>query len=116
MKLQSAGIWLRDHELLHALRAAKVALAHALPAEVWRDPPRWLEGATAYLATQDQGLVFGFEVATPHANGKIVVRVDYNEKIRQGGKRSRITSNFVRTGEIVEPHNLKDERYVELER
>jgi len=114
IELQSAGVWLRDEELLHALRDTKDARGRALPAEVWRDLPRLLAGATPYLDTLDRALIYAFDL--PDGTGKVVVRVNYSEKVRIDGKRERITANFVRTGGLVERHNLEEQRYVELKK
>lgn len=110
--LESAGIWLRDHELLHALREAKSGAARALSPEIWRDLPRLLETATPYLDTSDQALIYAFDV--PDGTGKVVIRINYRDKIRQGDARGRVTANFIRTGGIVEPHNLDQVNYLKL--
>jgi SPP1 gp7 family putative phage head morphogenesis protein len=113
VELESAGVWLRDHDLLHALRSSKEALGHALPAEVWRDLPRLLEEATPYLDTVDQALVFVFDA--PNGTGKVVVRVNYSEKVRRDGKRERVTANFVRTGGVIAEADIRNSsRYIEL--
>jgi hypothetical protein len=110
--LESAGVWLRDEELLHALRDAKAGRDQALPVEVWRELPRWLEQADPYLDTLDPGLLYAFDL--PPDKGKVVVRINYVDKVRQDGKRARVVANFVRTGSIVAEHNLRDRRYALL--
>lgn len=96
LEMESAGIWLRDRELLHSLRESKGVIDHALPAEVWRNLSSLLEGATPYLDALDQALVCVFDASK--GTGKVVVRVNYSEKVRRDGKRERITANFARTG------------------
>jgi hypothetical protein len=111
--LQSADIWLRDRGLIHALRDAKSARGAALPERAWRDLPQHLAQATPYLDTQDQALVYAFDL--PDGTGKVLVRVNYTEKVRDGGRRARVTTNFIRTAGIVDPMNIAgDPRYVEL--
>jgi len=113
VKLQSADIWLQDRELIHALRDAKTDRGAALPEEVWRDLPRYLAKATPYLDTQDQALVYAFDL--PDGAGKVLVRVNYAEKMRDGGQRIKVTTNFIRTAGIVDPLNIAgDSRYQEL--
>ena len=113
--LASADIWLRDTELIHALRDAKGARGTALPAQTWRDLPALLKDATPYLDTQDTGLIYVFDA--PGGLGKVAVRVNYTSKVQLGGKRDKLTSNFVRTGGVIEPADLAGgERYVRLEK
>jgi hypothetical protein len=113
--LESADVWLRDAELLHALRDAKAVRGATLPVEIWKDLPTWLSKATPYLDTKDTALVYAFDL--PDGTGKVLVRVNYAEKARIAGKRTRFTSNFVRTGGVVEPRNLRDgTQYIKLEK
>lgn len=102
--LRSADIWLRDRELIHALRDAKTARGVALPEAVWRDLPQHLAQATPYLDTQDAALVYAFDL--PDGTGKVVVRVNYTDKLRDGDQRVQITTNFIRTAGIVDPTNF----------
>jgi len=111
--LANADLWLRDQELLHALRDAKADRGAALPEAVWRDLPRYLAKATPYLDTQDQALVYAFDL--PEGTGKVLVRVNYTEKMRDGDQRIKVTANFIRTAGIVDPMNIAgDSRYQEL--
>ena len=110
--LESAAVWLRDSDLLHALRSSKVNRQAALPEAVWRDLPRLLENADALLNTEGGELLYVIDL-TPRP-GKLAVRVNYNAKVRFEGKRGRIVSNFVVTGGLVDPFNLQDARYVPL--
>jgi hypothetical protein len=113
--LETADIWLRDEELIHALRDTKSARGAALSLQSWRDLPALLAEATPYLDTADAALVYAFD--TPDGVGKVLVRVNYRDKLRGAdGKRTRVTSNFIRTGGIVAARNLKESRYVALER
>lgn len=113
--LQSADIWLRDRELVHALRDAKAGRGADVPESVWRDLPRHLAQATPYLDAQDAALVYAFDL--PDGTGKVVARVNYTEKVRDGGQRARITANFIRTAGVVDRMNVAgDPRYLELKK
>lgn len=113
--LDSAAVLMRDAELLHALRDAKAGRSAALAVQVWRELPTHLARAQAYLDTQDQALVYAFDVADA-GTAKVVVRINYREKGRFDGERARVTGNFVLTGGTVEPFNLREVRYVPLGR
>lgn len=112
--LETADVWLRDEELLHALRDTKAARDAAMSLQTWRDLPRLLDSADAYWDTEDPALVYAFD--TEDGLGKVLVRINYRDKLRVGGKRTRVTSNFVRTGGIVAERNLREGRYVRLPR
>jgi len=114
VELQSAEVWLRDAQLIHALRDAKAQRGAELPESVWRELPSLLERATPYLDTVDQALAYAFDA--PDGVGKVVVRVNYTEKLRDGEKRVRVTTNFIRTAGMVSKSNLAADRYQELTR
>ena len=110
--LENAAVWMRDTELMHALRDAKEVRGAALADEVWRDLPAVLEGAATYLDTQNMTLLYVVDLG--ERAGKVVVRVNYNEKGQFDGVRARIVSNFVQTGDVVDHANLQESRYVLL--
>lgn len=110
VELQDTNVWVRDQELLHAIRDAKADRDATLPLQVWRDLPRLLEQAQPYLDTHDQALVYVIDLG--ERRGKVVVRVNYNEKGRFSGARARIVSNFVRTGGMVLPRNIDREQHL----
>jgi len=112
--LETADIWLRDAELIHALREVKAGRGAGLSEATWRELPALLEKATPYLDTVDAGIVYVFDASV--GLGKVAVRVNYASKVRAGGKRDRMTSNFIRTGGLIDPVNVVTEvtRYVEL--
>jgi len=110
--LENAAVWMRDTELVHALRDSKVERGTHLPEEVWRELPRLLETASPHLDTHDAALVYAIDLGERW--GKVVVRVNYNEKGRFGGVRARIVSNFVQTGGLAEPYNFEGSQYVRL--
>jgi|GEM_PF-496580 len=110
IELQDTAVWMRDQELLHAIRDKKDAREATLPVDVWRDLPRLLEVATPYLDTRDTALIYAIDLGARW--GKLVVRVNYNEKGRFNGKRSRIVSNFVQTGGLVDVDNITSEAHM----
>ncbi len=113
--LKSADIWLRDAELIHALRETKAGRGAALTEAVWSDLPELLKTATPYLDTVDAGIVYVFEA--PEGLGKVAVRVNYTSKVNDGAKRDKLTSNFIRTGGLIEPADIRaGGRYVPLDR
>ena len=106
LPLETADVWLRDTELVHALRDSKGDRGAALPLDVWRDLPNLLAEAIPYLDTQDTALVYAFDLGSDI--GKVLVRVNYADKIRQAGQRTRLTSNFVRTGGTVQRADIEN--------
>jgi hypothetical protein len=56
--LENAAVWMRDTELMHALRDDKVLRGAALADDVWRDLPLHLESAVPYLDIQDAALIY----------------------------------------------------------
>ncbi|ANQ83695.1 hypothetical protein dqs_0619 [Azoarcus olearius] len=111
--MQSADIWLRDTELLHALRDTKTNRQASLPLQVWRDLPRLLDAADVYYDAEDPALAYAIDVAG--TVGKVLVRINYRDKVKDSqGKRSKVTSNFVRTGGVVEAGDLQQARYIKL--
>lgn len=104
VELENAAVWVRDAELLHALRDTKAERGAAIASEIWRDLPLHLENARAWLDTHDEALIYALELGERW--GKVVVRVNYNASGRFDGKRARIKSNFVSTGGWVKSKNL----------
>lgn len=111
--LETADVWLRDEELLHALRDTKAARAATLSLQTWRELPRLIDAAQPYWDTEDPALVYAID--TEDGRGKILVRINYRDKLRVGGTRTRVTSNFVRTGGVVDATNLQEgSQYLQL--
>lgn len=82
---------------------------------MWRDLPSVLEVAKPYLDTHDPALVYAFDL--PEGVGKVLVRINYADKVRQEGKRTKLTSNFVRTGGVVDETSIRTgQQYIELEK
>lgn len=102
--LENAAVWMRDTDLLHALRDSKSARGAALPDSVWRDLPTELETATPYLDTQNNTLVYTIDLG--EKLGKVVIRVNYNAKGKFDGVRAKFVSNFAATGGVVDASNM----------
>lgn len=117
IELNDAAIWLRDSELIHALRDAKSSRGAVLGLDTWRNLPDLLNRAAVYLDTQDTALIYVFDSAD--GMGKIAVRVNYTAKIQGSAGREKITSNFIRSGGVIDARfNVLNEpgRYVLLQR
>ena len=113
IQLDNAAVWIRDAELMHALRDTKTARGVTLSEDVLRNLPIELNAATPYLDTQDLALVYAIDLG--EQLGKVVVRVNYNEKGRFDGERQKIVSNFISTAGVVKIVNItKDARYLKL--
>ncbi len=108
--LENAAVWMRDTELLHALRDTKATRGAGLPVEVWLELPRLLQTAEAYLDTNDLALIYSVDLGERW--GKLVVRVNRNMKGRFNGVRAHLVSNFVQTGGLVDPDNLLSEPHM----
>lgn len=105
--MPTADIWLRDTELIHALRDIKSARGAALTVQTWRDLPALLEQAEPYWDTVNSTLVYVFEA--PDGPGKVAIRAAFTAKVQDGAKgRSKLTSNFIRTGGRVESFNITE--------
>jgi hypothetical protein len=113
-ELASADFWLRDTELLHALRETKTARGAALPVEIWRNLPQLLKTAEVYYDTTDPAvLVYVFNSGT----GKVAIRVSYTLKTNATGQK-RVEGNFIVSGGVVDPRSITASRsqYILLER
>lgn len=121
---ESAGVTIRDVELLHldrdAKRAARTATGRqkALPrADIERLPEIIAAPRALLWDTQDPAMLYVFDPTDTAGTGKVVVRVDFVEKVREtaSGKRRRIRTNSVRTGGVVDVAQLRSSRYELLE-
>lgn len=112
VQLSSAAVLMRDTEVMHALRATKVARGAALPESVLADLPALLPDSDVYLDTENNTLLYA--ISLPGEIGKVVVRVNYSEKGRLESERVRITSNHFTTGGLIQPRELLAARYVRL--
>ena len=112
VELANSAVWMRDTELLHAIRDTKTERGAVLPESVWRDLPNWLDSADPYLDTQDQALIYAMDLGA--RVGKVAVRVNFNEKGRFDGVRARIVSNFIQTGGMVNVRNITEPHFIPL--
>ena len=112
VKLDNAAGWLRDQELVQALRQTKAGRGTALPPDVWRRLPELLACARTYLDPQELAPVY--EIAAGGEIGKVAVRVNYSATGWFHGERKRVRSNFIRSAGLVEDYNLREPRYVLL--
>jgi hypothetical protein len=109
----TADFWLRDTELLHAIREKKQERLASLPLDMWRRLPVLLRDAEPWFDTTDPALIYVFDAGGDA--GKIALRINYRDKIRDAaGIRHRIQSNFVRTGGIVEASDVQEPHYKPL--
>ena len=112
IELGDAAIWLRDHELIHALRDSKSSRSAALPMDVWLNLADYLDKAEPYLDTVNGTLLYAFDL--PGVTGKVVVRVNHTRKIKDGGKRKNISSNFIVTGGVVDKADMEVKQFMPL--
>ena len=110
--LENAAVWIRDSELLHAIRHDKTGRGAAIPPEVWRELPALLAQATPYWDMVKKNLIYAIDLG-PKV-GKFAIEINYNEKGWFDGVRAKLVSNFVRTGGLVEPANLLEPHYFPL--
>jgi len=110
---ETVDLWLRDEELLHAIRESKRDRLAALPLDVWRSLPAKLKTAEPWFDTKEPALVYKFDLGG--SAGKFVFRINYAEKVsNHAGRRRRLKSNFIRTGGIVKHADIAEPQYVFL--
>jgi hypothetical protein len=111
--LQDAAVWLRDRELIHAVRDSKVDRGAALPLDVWLNLAEYLDRAKPYFDTVHRNVIYAFDL--PDNAGKVAIELNRWEKVRDAGIRKKVLSNFIVTGGIVRPENLAESRYIALD-
>lgn len=103
---QSGAITVNDRALVHMLRDAKKS---GLSPEQIKALPQHLAAPKAVLWDQhDPALLYVFNDG---ATGKVVVRVDFTERVKAEGGRTTVVTNAVTTGGIVQANNLREARY-----
>ena len=109
---ENAAITIGDKDVLHLLRDAKKTRKQTLSESFVRNLPTELANAKAVLFdTEDPALIYVFD-AQGTRKGKLVVRIDYYQRVRGAdGKRRDIRVNAARTAGVVQPENLRDQRY-----
>lgn len=110
--LDNAAVWLRDSELLHTLRDYKANSDRGFPMDVLRDLRTEMNKAEVYFDTKKSNMLYVFDLG--EVLGKIAVELNYNETALFNGVRSKVRSNFIKTGGIIQRFNILDERYVKL--
>ncbi len=114
--LQTALVTITRRELAHGDRDTKRQRGAALvDTDLDRLPEIIAQPKATLWDTKDPALLFVFEPTSETEAGKLVVRVNYSEKVQTGGQRQRVITNAVRTAGYVAAQNLRDERYVLLE-
>jgi hypothetical protein len=107
--LDNAAVWLRDRELIYAIRDAKIEHGGALPVEVWRNLPTYLQTAQPFLDTQNQALLYVFDL--PGRACKVVIRLSRVKKISGAGQRHKTLTNF---SGMIRAENLNGNRCLAL--
>ncbi len=115
--VQSGAIIVRDNELAHMMRDAKVnkltktGLPRVLPVDDIKRIPEILRYPLAvYFDTEDEALLYVFDPSEREA-GKIVVRVNFTTKLSGQGRQ---VVNAVRTGGLVNQSSLGQGRYKKI--
>ncbi len=111
--LQDSAVWLRDGELIHAIRDTKVDRGVAIPLEVWLNLPKFLDGAQPYYDKINQNVVYAFDLLG--VTGKVVVELNRLQKLRDDGKRKKVMANFIITGGVIQPNIMSESRYMPLD-
>ena len=111
---ESAGIILHDADLAHVVRDTKAKRGVGLLREQFAEVPSILANPQAVLwDLKKPALIYAF--ALPDTSAKLVVKIDYVDKVlHQDGSRERLRVNKVRTGGILERHNLLDTTQYEI--
>ncbi|WP_103035221.1 phage head morphogenesis protein [Castellaniella caeni] len=110
-----AALVLRDVELLHLARDTKRARGAALSAAQILALPELLAHARAVLWDRtDPALVYVLDVQGQTAS-KVIVRVRWHGRLREGDERSARAFNSVRTAGVVQVGDLRTGRYELLE-
>lgn len=104
----SAAITLTQKSVRHLMRDAKATRGQSVPAEALKRMPDMLASPRAILLDRKQGeLLYVFDVPGDRA-GKLVVRLDYKEKMKAAEGRQMVVSNSIRTAGVVELRVLAD--------
>ncbi|MBI5334733.1 MAG: hypothetical protein HZB72_09155 [Burkholderiales bacterium] len=121
---RNAVIAVRDGDVLHALRDAKVAAGVALDASVYRRLPELLQRASAMLlerkpaAGMQPALLYVIDLVRPDGQvGKLVLQLDQFVRIKGGGEDGRrrwVQLNVLRTATVMDPSALADRRSYKL--
>jgi len=98
---ESGAITIMDDIAVHMLRTIKSARGAAIPeADLMRLPELLAEPTEILWDNQDPALLYVYDADS--ALGKVVVRVDFAEKV----SRRKVTTNAVRSGGLIQPRDL----------
>lgn len=118
IELASAAVAVRDVDVLHALREAKVTLAAAVHLSVYQRLPELLARAHALLleagSTPPALLYLVDLVAQDGSVAKLVIQLDAPTKIMLEGQRVKVPLNLVRTVTVMDPNALADRAKYQL--
>lgn len=105
----SAAVIVTDKDVLHMLRDAKQAAKKSVAQASLRHLPRILGKPVAVLwDKRDPGLLYVFDPPAGDRKAKIVVKVNLETKVTEGGKRAKQPLNRVRTAGLVPGLSLQD--------
>jgi hypothetical protein len=112
----SGAITISQRAVRHIIRDQKAARRQNVPTDLLRQIPALLSKPKAVLRdTRDNSLLYVFDLPDDIRQGKLVVRLDYQEKARpSGSKPQKIKSNSIRTAGAVELRALTDQNAYEL--
>ena len=117
--VQDARVTLARRELAHLSRPDKALRGQALAeADLDRFPEIVAKPRAVLFDTEDPALLYVFDPADAAElrRGKVVVRVDYSDRLRlRSEQRKTMVSNAVRTAGYVNLDNLRESRYLVLE-
>ena len=106
----SGAITVSQRTIRHMIRDLKAARGQSVPTELLRQIPSLLAKPKAVLFDKrDPGILYVFDLPGGEKMGKLVVRMDYQEKIRQPGQKvQKAKSNSIRTAGAVATKSLND--------
>ena len=105
---KSGAITVHQAALGHAIRDLKRDAGKALPPDLLGRLPEVLRAARAVVMDRRDGaLLYVVDVPEPGRVGKLVIRIDYADKVRPPGQgRTTLVSNAFRTAGLVDPADL----------
>ena len=108
---ETASIILRDTELLHLIRDSKQSRKATLSLESLKRLPQLFEQPLAiYLDKEDEALIYVVS-EVDNSSEKVVVRMNYIQRIKEKGERTALKSNSIRSAGRISIGDLKDMRY-----
>jgi SPP1 gp7 family putative phage head morphogenesis protein len=110
----TAVVTVTDRDVMHMLRDSKDG--KHIPADIIRALPDEISNPSAVLwDKRDPALLYVVDVPGDIRDAKLVVRVNFKTKARgRDQKRHSMVTNAVRTGGLVELHNLRDSSIYEV--